>query len=135
MPSKYIIDKVRGRIFSIGWDVVSSQELMEQARRVLSDPDFDPHYRQLWDLTDVIRFSATFPEMMAVAQLEVFAPATRRAILAPSNATFGLARMFQMLCEARGETGIHVFRDRTEALRWLEFDKVPVQAAAPASRK
>ena len=30
----------------------------------------------------------------------------------------GFARMFEMIREAKGETGVRVFRDREEALAW-----------------
>jgi len=41
-------------------------------------------------------------------------PESRRAIAAPSDVLYGLGRMFEILRENAGETGIRVFRDLDE---------------------
>jgi hypothetical protein len=132
MPARHHIDQARRFIVSTGWGVLTKDDLVAQTQRVLGDPDFDPHYRQLWDLTEVTEFPVTFPEMMAIAEVNVFAPDARRALLAPSNNVFGIARMFEMLRESKGEKGIRVFRDRAEAFAWLELD--PATVEVPSDR-
>jgi hypothetical protein len=57
--------------------------------------------------------------------MNIFSPTSRRAMLAPIDVIFGIGRMFQMLRQARGETGIRVFRDREAAMRWLETGEEP----------
>ena len=41
------------------------------------------------------------------------------AIFAPTDVSFGMARMYQTLCESRGIDVIRVFRVRSEAEAWL----------------
>ena len=41
------------------------------------------------------------------------------AIFAPTDVSFGMARMYQTLCESRGIDVIRVFRVRAEAEAWL----------------
>ncbi|HJP59883.1 MAG TPA: hypothetical protein VJ865_07780, partial [Gemmatimonadaceae bacterium] len=49
---------------------------------------------------------------------QYFAPGTRRAFVATTDAVFGMARMFAMRAESVGQT-IQVFRDLTQAREWL----------------
>jgi hypothetical protein len=42
----------------------------------------------------------------------------KRAIVAPDNLPFGIARMFATFAEGHGQT-MHVFRSRAEAIAWL----------------
>jgi hypothetical protein len=42
------------------------------------------------------------------------------AIVAPHNLLFGLARMYELLCDATGAGVVEVFRDRAEAEDWLQ---------------
>ncbi len=127
MPVTYTIDPTQRQITCAGQGIMTKDELDVHIKRLQADPAFNREYRQFWDLTDVIRIELTFPEMMWLAEKNIFEPTTPRAFLAPTDATFGIARMFDMLRQAKGETGIRIFRERTEAIAWLE-------AAAVADR-
>ncbi len=120
MPARHAIDQAHAIVTSTGWGVLTRQDLIDQTQRVLADPEFNPNYRQLWDLSAVTEFTTSFADMMTLAEVDVFAPTARRAVFAPNNAIFGIARMFEMLREAHGEKGIRVFRDRASAMRWIE---------------
>jgi hypothetical protein len=126
MPVTYTLDPSRGQITCAGQGIVTKDELDQHIQRLQSDPLFDRGYRQFWDLTDVIRIDLTFPDMMWLAEKNFFAPMTPRAFLAPTDVTFGIARMFEMLRQARGENGIRIFRERHEALAWLQAAPVTV---------
>lgn len=130
MPVTYTIDPTRRQITCAGYDILTKDELDAHIKRLQADPAFNRQYRQFWDLTDVSRIELTFPEMMWLAEMSIFTPTTPRAFLAPTDATYGIARMFDMLRQARGETGIRIFRERAGALAWLEAalvaDQLPV---------
>jgi alkylation response protein AidB-like acyl-CoA dehydrogenase len=130
MPVIYTIDPVRQRITCTGHGILTKDELDRHIKQLQTDPAFDRRYRQFWDLSDVTRVDLNFHEMMWLAEMNIFAPTTPRAFLASTDATFGVARMFEMLREAKGETGIRVFRDRAGALAWL--DQAPVTESLPA---
>jgi hypothetical protein len=125
MPAEYQIDQAQGLVLSRAWGVLQREHLIGHGERLRADPDFKPHYRQLWDLTEITKSELSYTELTAMAKISVFAPASRRAMLAPVDVVFGMARMFQMLKESEGETGIRVFRKRSEALRWLETGEDP----------
>lgn len=125
MPVEYHIDHAAGIVRSRGWGVVTAEDLAGHGRGLLADPDFRPELRQLWDLAEVTDSPMTFNDLTALAGTNYFAPTSRRALLAPIDVSFGVARMFQMLRESKGERGIRVFRDRAAALRWLETGEEP----------
>jgi hypothetical protein len=120
MPADFQIDQAQGLVRSRAWGVLNRSDLTSHVARLRADPTFQPQFRQMWDFTEVTRSELTYAELTEMAKISVFSPKSRRAILAPADAIFGMARMFQMMRESHGETGIRVFRKRSEALRWLE---------------
>ncbi|MEO6528935.1 MAG: hypothetical protein ABIP93_20120 [Gemmatimonadaceae bacterium] len=112
------IDADERLVRCLAWGELSSEDLYEHYRKILIDLDFRPDYRQLGDLRDVTRLSADSTAIAAAASLAVFAPGTRRALIAPSDITFGLARMFASYAEDVGQL-VRVFRDAREAEEWL----------------
>ena len=118
MPISYDIDKKQRLIISLLWDVVTNDEVDDHNQRLRNDPDFDPGNRQLIDLSGITEIRVTTPKVTAAAQDQYFTPGTRRVFVAPTDATFGMARMFAMRAEAGGQT-IEVFRDRKKAEEWL----------------
>ena len=45
-----------------------------------------------------------------------------RALVAPADISFGLARIFDAIRELRGETGIRGVRTLHEGARWVDVD-------------
>ena len=129
MPAEYQLDLKKRIVLSRAWGVPTIEDFMGHGQRLLADPDFRPDFRQLWDLSEITHSAANFVELMEMAKVTVFSPTARRAILAPIDVAFGIGRMFQMLRESKGETGIRVFRDRAEAMQWLETGEAPPPAA------
>lgn len=134
MPAEYQIDHARQLVLSRAHGVTTTADYLAHGHRLRADPDFRPDYRQLWDLTEITKGNTNFSELSDMAKVNIFAPTARRALLASSDVAFGLGRMFQMLRETKGETGIRVFRDREEALRWLETGVDPDPKPRPAGR-
>jgi len=115
----YKIDKERRLVLSTGSGAFTLADALAHQQRLASDPDFDPSFSQLVDLTHVTSVKLTASDVRKLAQASLFSRGSRRAILATSEAAFGLARMFEALRESAGEDGIHVFRDLNDALDWL----------------
>lgn len=70
-------------------------------------------------LAHVTRVELTSEELRRLAGRSIFSPASRRAAVASSDVVFGLSRMFEILRETLGETGIRVFRNLDDALDWV----------------
>ena len=118
-PAFYKIDKKRRMVLSTGAGVLTRKDLDEHQERLAKDQDFDPGFSQLMDFLQVTKIEVTPSDVRVSAERSVFSPSSRRAILVKDDLAFGLARMFQIHRELKGEQGIRVFRELDAALDWL----------------
>jgi hypothetical protein len=119
MPAFYKIDKQRKLVMSKGTGVLTMTEALAHQRKLLKDPDFDPSYSQLLDVTHVTDVDLSTEDIRRLAVTKVFSADSRRAILVNNDLQFGLSRMFEVFRENMGETGIRVFRNLDDALDWV----------------
>jgi hypothetical protein len=94
-------------------------DVLAHREKLFNDPGYDPSFSQLLDLSPVTQLEIEPEQVRRLAHTMVFSPDSRRAIVASNDVTFGSARMYGILCECAGETGVRVFRDRDEALNWV----------------
>ena len=87
---------------------------------LLSNSEFEPSFSQLIDLRAVTKFQVTTEEIRSLTNVTVFDQGVRRAIVAPSDLSFGLARMYQSFAIDLGHE-IEVFRDFYAACEWLRI--------------
>jgi hypothetical protein len=119
MPAFYKIEKENRLVLSTASGVVTMAEVLAHQQKLSADPDFNATFSQLMDVSHITKIELTTEDIRRLAQETLFSPTTRRAILVNSDAAYGFARMFQMLRESAGETGIEVFRELNEALEWV----------------
>jgi hypothetical protein len=119
MASYYEIDKERRLVTSTASGVITLPEIWAHQGKLLKDPDFDPSFAQLLDVTQVTKLALSSEDVRRVAESNTLSSNPRLAIVATSAFVYGLARMFQIFREMTGEEGIRVFRDRDEALAWV----------------
>jgi hypothetical protein len=120
MPVSYKIDKESRLVTSTAWGVITRQEIIDHRRKLAADPDFSPTYSTIADFTRVTKLEITAADVQAFAAKNVFAPSARRAIIVADSEAFGLARMFEILRDAKGEEGIRIFRKIEHAREWLQ---------------
>ena len=101
---------------SRAWGVFSTAEFLAHFEAVATDPAFDPTFAQLVDLRDVTAFNLDTGTLRAQAGASFFQPGVRRAIVAPSDIGFGLARMFGTYAQSASQT-VAVFRAIDDAER------------------
>ena len=118
MPISYDIDPNRRLVISRLTGIVREEDVHDHNRRLRTDPEFDPNYKQLIDLTGITEVRVSGATVTDAASVQYFTPGTRRAFVAGSDTTFVLARMFALRAEGEGQT-IEVFRDRKQAEEWL----------------
>jgi hypothetical protein len=119
MPFFYKIDKERKVVMSTAAGELTKDEVRSLQDQLRKDPDFDPNFSQLSDLTHVTAMNITGAEMQELAERTAFSPKARRAVLASNDLAFRLARMFEQIREAKGDQGIRVFRKLEDALDWI----------------
>lgn len=120
MPASYKVDKGQRRVHTMIWGEVSLADVLSTLEKGLMDPEVDPNFAEIVDLTEVTRMNLSGGEMRVLAQKSAFSLSARRAIVVPDDGlVFGLARMYEILRELQGETGIRIFHTLDEALSWV----------------
>jgi hypothetical protein len=119
MANFYEIDKERRLITSTASGVITLREVWAHQEKLGKDPDFDPGFAQLLDVTQVTKLKLSSEDVRRVADSNTFSTNPRLAIVATSSLVYGMARMFQIFREMKGEEKTRVFRDRDEALAWV----------------
>lgn len=119
MPISFQVDTARQLILTSAHGQVNFAEVMEYFRELRAHAQFQPTFFELFDLRATSGMSITAGEISQLAQIPVFAPAARRALVAQSALIFGLCRMFTAYCAANGQHNIGVFDNLPEARHWL----------------
>jgi hypothetical protein len=126
MGIQYVIDEHFGLVVAEARGHVEDRDLLDYAERLLADPDRTRAKHELVDLRRVDDSSEV--SSAGVRRLAEFwsdrsamMAGGRLAIIAPSEVGYGMSRMYQIL-RSDGPDSIQVFRQRGEALRWLDVD-------------
>jgi hypothetical protein len=114
MQSSCDIDPGRRLITVILTGEVGLEQLADARARVVSDPAFRADFRMLVDLSFADLAPVDAPGLRGRARHPP--AAAPMAIVAGSDTTYGMARMYELASSAC----VSVFRSRDEALRWLE---------------
>jgi hypothetical protein len=119
MSAFYTIDKGRRLVMTSGAGPLTKEDILGHMDRLSADPDFEPDFCQLADFRHItdIRFSSE--DVRLFAERDIYSPNARRAFLVKDDLQFGLARMFEIHRELKGEVGIRVFRTLDELLEWV----------------
>ena len=133
MPQSHQIDTARRIVVSRAWGGLSTVDFLAHFQAVGADPPFDPTFAQLVDLRDVTVFTLDTGTIREKAARSLFQPGVRRAIVAPSDIAFGLARMFGMYAASASQT-VSVFRTIDEAERWLGLAAVVTRASSTSQK-
>jgi hypothetical protein len=135
MGTSYKIDKQRKPVLRTYSGAITMALALEHQDKLLNEPDFDPSYSQLFDVTHITDAQLSAADIQTLAARTVFSPSSRRAVLVRSDLQFGLARIFELFRESKGDKGIHIFRKLEEALEWIwmsgkgddAIERLPVQ--------
>lgn len=135
MPIAYRVDAARRCILTVAEGTLTDAELLDHARRIESDPQTDPSFDEVVDISAVRGFGPSTETVRSAADVlrtgKRPGKSGRIAIVAPSDAGFGVGRMFEAF-SGEGEHRVRTFRSREEALAWLEQAPSPSgRAAAP----
>ena len=121
MPTSYRIDPAAGVVFVTLEGRVTDQDMLEGQWQLAGDPAFRPTMRQCVDARGVTDLSVTAAGVRELAKGSIFAPESRRAIIAGSATIYGYGRMFQILRDVSGDV-IKVFWTVEDAHRWLGLE-------------
>ena len=119
MSAFYRIDKERRLVMTSGAGPLTTEDILGHMDRLSTDPDFNPDFGQLADFRQITEIQFGPEEVRQFAERTIYSPSSRRALLVKDDLQFGLARMFEIHRELKGEIGIRVFRILDEALDWV----------------
>ena len=132
MPFAYVIDLERGILFTRAWGRFTDDDVLEHQRRKKVDPDFDPGYRELVDLSQVEEFELTVDGILEIVANDNWGNKARRAFISPTDVIFGMARMYETLLDGAPQE-VAVFRTVSEAWQWLgQHKEIPGSDSASA---
>ncbi len=122
MAISYTIDTDRGIIWTIAAGRLTDEQLTEHKRALLRDPVFQADMKEMSDVRAVETFDVTPDGIREFAEFDMnhkdHIGSHQLALLVPTDFAFGMARMYEMFTED-SSTRVHVFRDETEARKWL----------------
>jgi hypothetical protein len=121
LPASYIIDTDRKLVITRIWGAATEDEIFDHGQRLRNDPQFQPDFRQLVDMSELTEIRVGSGLIRNASRNQFFSPGVRRAVVANSEAAFGMARMYAIASEEAGQT-IQVFRDMSAAKAWLDID-------------
>jgi hypothetical protein len=118
MPADYVIDPLQKAVFTRGWGRLSDEDLVDYQGRLNADPDFEPDFSQLVDLSGVERLDISAEGVRTIATEDRWAQEARRAFVAPLDEVYGMVRMHEAFI-GRDSPNIRIFRELAEARAWL----------------
>jgi hypothetical protein len=121
LPASYTIDSDRKLVVTRIWGAATEDDIYDHGQRLRNDPQFRPDFRQLVDMTELTEIRVGSGVIRDASRNQFFSPGVRRAVVANSEAAFGMARMYAIASEETGQT-IQVFRDMSAAEAWLNLE-------------
>lgn len=120
MPVRSVIHKKLRLVVTTEEGCVTFADMRANQDRLLSDPEFDPEFNQLSDATQATDSDLSTDNTRTLFKRKVFSTTARRAVVAPSEFAYGMARMLESYVElSKNGPMVAVFRDRPSALKWL----------------
>lgn len=118
MPIRLIIDRARRIVISCGSGIVTDEDLVAGRRDLQNEPDFDPTFSRIWDLTEATELAVSDEVLRGFAAHSLSDPTVRRAIacLAPSIVQRVLS--FASLSRSFNQD-LALFPSRREAEEWI----------------
>jgi hypothetical protein len=112
MPVTYTIDRESRVVYSLFSGIFTDADVWQLINELRKDPDYDQDFDELIDCSAVRENRVSAATLGSVQS----SSKPRRAVVAPSNANYGVSRMFQTL---QSKQKIEVFRTLAEAEQWL----------------
>jgi hypothetical protein len=126
MPARYLIHKNLRLIVNYGWGHLTFDDFRSQREAMIKDPDFDPSFDQLVDVTEVTTLDLSIEEAKSFARRGIFMPSSRRAVIARDPGMFAMGRLMDVHhAMTTGREQVRVFYDRESALAWLGLKAIP----------
>lgn len=122
MTVRHTIDEEHALVLTEFRGEFTDDDLRAHLHELRTNPQFHRAMRELIDLRGVTKVSVSSAMMSASAHWLIHAHEARRALVAPTDLLFGLARMYQTHLGEVGASQLGVFRELGPALDWIGLD-------------
>lgn len=129
MPVIYQIDRARSLVYTQCTGPTTLDEVLGHFATLIQDPECPERLEVLLDLSEMTSLPAIDQLRMVASEIARIVPQVQLlncAIIAPKDALFGMARMFEVFAEQHF-TATRVFRTKEEGAVWLECPTVPLE--------
>ncbi len=131
MAISYLIDRDNRVVFTRISDMLDWPTLRRYLKTLGEDPQFDPRFRALVDMTEMTGTSVEAAEVRLAAHDQPYHKDSRRAFVVTNDLVYGMLRMYAVYSESL-LFEVSIFRDLQSALDWLPLDRTLYQ---PAERR
>lgn len=118
----YKIDSSTNMVFTTATGILTVEEVLQNRESIAEKTEQLATLNELVDLSKIQTFRVSSDDMRRVVAIEkslgLQERSGRRAIVAPGDFIYGMARMYQILSE-NCETEIQIFRSTGQARVWL----------------
>ena len=90
MPARYVIDQQDRTVCTVFSEVLTRNEVIEHAKKLRSDSDFDPAFSKLVDLTEASEVKLGNEDFRMLAPVDPFHSKSKRAFVVVSPAVYGV---------------------------------------------
>lgn len=119
MPVILKIDLRRRIVYSSFYGRITGDELIKHRSAIASDPNFNPEFSEIVDLSEVTEVSVTENTIATMAATEtLYSPSVLHIVVAPDAKTGKLAKDFKTLAQS-SRPNLHIVRTRAEAYKLL----------------
>ena len=125
MAVSHFFDEQYPLVYTVFSGLVTDDDFAEHSRVLLADPRFEASMPELVDLREVTRVELSAETIPLSARSLLHAPQAKRAVVAPTDFLYGLARMYQAYRDKLAEGDFRVFRSMPAALEWFGLTEEP----------
>jgi hypothetical protein len=93
LPATYVIDADRKLVVTRIWGAATEDEIFDHGQRLRNDPQFKPEFRQLVDMSELTEMLIGREVIRDASRNQFFSPGVRRALVANTDAAFGMAHV------------------------------------------
>jgi hypothetical protein len=124
---RYALDQEKRIVRVRSWGLVTTRDVQDYFSRLMADPGFESDFRCLHDMREAKQVAIETDHLVESAMAPIFHPGARRAIVAPLDVVYGIARAYSVYNERAGQL-VRVFRTMEEAEVWLETGEAEGEA-------
>ncbi|MDH5516389.1 MAG: hypothetical protein OEY36_01045 [Gammaproteobacteria bacterium] len=119
MPVKYQIFPEKKLVIVSYSAELTLQEILAARKKGAADPDFDPAYNVIDDISAVKSSTISFDDIAGISGSSVANKGVKRALFVATDLQKGMAHMYKVLSEASGHD-FRIFTDYDQACEWVK---------------